>query len=89
LGNREELRGDVRAKLQLRLLMSQPGVGPVTALAFALTVEEVSRFRHSKQVSSYPKALKDETLSQVSDKSRAESLLGKTQHNKGFSYMIK
>ncbi len=38
---------------QARLLMSQPGVGPVTALAFALTVGDVSRFRHSKQVSSY------------------------------------
>jgi transposase len=38
---------------QARLLMSQPGVGPVTALAFALTVGDVARFRHSKQVASY------------------------------------
>jgi transposase len=36
-----------------RLLMTQPGVGPVTALAFTLTVGDVSRFRHSKQVASY------------------------------------
>jgi transposase len=30
-----------------RLLMTQPGVGPVTALAFVLTIGDVSRFRHS------------------------------------------
>jgi transposase len=35
------------------LLMSQPGVGPITALAFVMTIGEVSRFRRSKQVSSY------------------------------------
>jgi len=33
--------------------MSQPGVGPVTALAFVVTIGEVSRFERSKQVSSY------------------------------------
>jgi transposase len=38
---------------QARLLMTQPGVGPVTALAFVLTIGEVSRFRHSGQVASY------------------------------------
>jgi transposase len=38
---------------QARLLMSQPGVGPITALAFVLTIGEVSRFQHSKQVASY------------------------------------
>jgi len=38
---------------QARLLMSQPGVGPITALAFALTIGDVSRFRHSGQVASY------------------------------------
>lgn len=36
-----------------RLLMTQPGVGPVTALAFILTIGDVLRFRCSKQVSSY------------------------------------
>jgi transposase len=35
------------------LLMSQPGIGPITALAFVMTIGEVSRFRRSKQVSSY------------------------------------
>jgi transposase len=38
---------------QARLLMTQPGVGPNTALAFVLTIGEVSRFRRGKQVASY------------------------------------
>ena len=38
---------------QARLLMTQPGVGPITALAFVLTIGDVSRFAHSKQVASY------------------------------------
>ncbi len=36
-----------------RLLMTQPGVGPVTALAFVLTLGDVSRFPRGKQVASY------------------------------------
>ncbi len=36
-----------------RLLMTQPGVGPITSLAFVLTIGDVSRFKHSKQVASY------------------------------------
>jgi transposase len=38
---------------QARLLMSQPGVGPVTALAFVVTIGAVSRFQRGKQVASY------------------------------------
>ena len=38
---------------QARLLMTQPGVGPITSLAFVLTIGDVSRFRHSGQVASY------------------------------------
>src|SRR6267378_3994769 len=34
-------------------LMIHPGVGPVTALAFVLTLGPVARFRRSKQVVSY------------------------------------
>ena len=34
-------------------LMKQPGVGPVTALCFVLTIGPVSRFARSKQVVSY------------------------------------
>jgi len=34
-------------------LMSHPGVGPVTALAFVLTIGDASRFSRSRQVASY------------------------------------
>ena len=36
-----------------RLLMTQPGVGPITSMAFVLTMGDVSRFRRGKQVASY------------------------------------
>src|SRR5215475_11271135 len=36
-----------------RCLMEQPGVGPVTALMFVLTIGPVERFRRSKQIVSY------------------------------------
>jgi transposase len=38
---------------QARLLMTQPGVGPNTALAYVLTIGDISRFRRGKQVASY------------------------------------
>ena len=38
---------------QAKLLMTQPGVGPNTALAFVLTIGEVTRFPRGKQVASY------------------------------------
>ncbi len=38
---------------QSRLLMTQPGVGPNTALAYVLTIGDVSRFPRGKQVASY------------------------------------
>jgi transposase len=38
---------------QARLLMTQPGVGPITSLAFVLTLGEVARFKRGKQVASY------------------------------------
>lgn len=41
------------ANQQARLLMTQPGVGPITALAFVLTVGEVKRFPRGKHVASY------------------------------------
>src|ERR1700693_2739389 len=41
------------ANQQARLLMTQPGVGPVTSLAFVLTLGEVGRFQRGKQVASY------------------------------------
>jgi transposase len=36
-----------------RLLMTQPGVGPITSLAFVITMGDVGRFQNGKQVSSY------------------------------------
>jgi len=38
---------------QAKLLMTQPGVGPNTALAYVLTIGDVSRFQRGKQVASY------------------------------------
>lgn len=42
-----------RENAQARLLMTQPGVGPVTALAFVVTMGDVGRFPRGKQVASY------------------------------------
>jgi transposase len=41
------------ANPRAQLLMTQPGVGPVTALAFVLTIGDVTRFKRGKQVASY------------------------------------
>ena len=38
---------------QARLLMTQPGVGPITSLAYVLTLGDVARFQRGKQVASY------------------------------------
>jgi len=48
---------------QAKLLMTQPGVGPNTALAFVLTLGDVSRFRRGKQVASYLGLIPRETSS--------------------------
>jgi transposase len=45
----EAAEKDARA----RLLMTQPGVGPITSMAFVLTLGDVSRFQRGKQVASY------------------------------------
>jgi transposase len=49
----EAVTGAAQQHPQARLLMTQPGVGPITALAFVLTVGDVSRFTHSGQMASY------------------------------------
>ena len=36
-----------------QLLRTQPGVGPISALAFVVTIGNVTRFRRGKQVASY------------------------------------
>ncbi|MBV8205925.1 MAG: IS110 family transposase [Acidobacteria bacterium] len=41
------------ANAQACLLRQHPGIGPVISLAYVLTLGDVSRFRHSRQVVSY------------------------------------
>src|SRR5437870_8445442 len=40
-------------KERAKLLMTQPGVGPITSMAFVLTMGDVARFQRGKQVASY------------------------------------
>ena len=44
---------EANTRPEVRRLMTHPGVGPVTALAFALTLGPAERFRRGKQVGSY------------------------------------
>jgi transposase len=44
---------DLRQLVLHRHKLTQPGVGPNTALAYVLTISDVSRFRRGKQVASY------------------------------------
>ena len=44
---------EVQSRPEAVQLMKQPGVGPVTTLAFVLTIGPVERFQKSKQVVSY------------------------------------
>jgi transposase len=44
---------EVQSRPEAVQLMREPGVGPVTALAFVLTIGPVVRFQRSKQVVSY------------------------------------
>jgi transposase len=44
---------EAEAHPQARLLCSHPGVGPITALAYMLTLGDVKRFEHSGNVASY------------------------------------
>jgi transposase len=47
------LMKEVQSRPEAVQLMREPGVGPVTALAFVLTIGPVGRFQRSKQVVSY------------------------------------
>lgn len=49
----QAVRNEAESRPEAVRLMQQPGVGPVTALAFVLTIGPVNRFRKSKQVVSY------------------------------------
>ncbi len=48
-----QLEGIARNSQTCRLLMSAPGVGPLTAIAFASTIEDPSRFRRASDVGAY------------------------------------
>jgi transposase len=49
----EQVHGVARADQTVRRLMTVPGVGPVTALAFASTVDDPKRFRVASDVGAY------------------------------------
>ena len=49
----EAVQSAAEENAQAKLLMTQPGVGPNTALAFVLTIGDVCRFRRGKQIASY------------------------------------
>lgn len=52
--NLDQAVGEIAAgDKQACLLMTQPGVGPITALAFVVTIGDVRRFKRGKQVASY------------------------------------
>jgi transposase len=49
----EAVKNAAEENQRARLLMTQPGVGPITSMAFVLTMGDVSRFPRGKQVASY------------------------------------
>jgi transposase len=49
----EAVEEAARKDIVAQLLKTHPGVGPVTALAFSLTLGQIERFAHSRQVVSY------------------------------------
>ena len=49
----EAVEGAAVEHPQAQLLMTQPGVGPITALAYVITMGDVRRFARGKQVGSY------------------------------------
>lgn len=48
-----DVRAMARASEACRLLTSVPGVGPITALAFAAAIDDPARFRRSREVGAY------------------------------------
>jgi transposase len=49
----EAVKSAAQENTRARLLMTQPGVGPITALAYVVTIGDVKRFARGKQVASY------------------------------------
>lgn len=48
-----EIRRLVRSEPTLKRLMTVPGVGPITAVAFLSAVDDVDRFKHARDVGPY------------------------------------
>jgi len=53
LASNRQMRALVKANEVCRRLMTVPGVGPVTALAFVAAIDDVSRFPHAYRLTSY------------------------------------
>lgn len=49
----EDIVREANASSATRLLMTVPGVGPITALAFAMTIDDARRFTKSRAVGAY------------------------------------
>jgi transposase len=49
----EAVLAEAKGSPACRLLMSVPGVGPITALAFAATIDDAGRFARSRNVGAY------------------------------------
>jgi transposase len=49
----DELEATAKSEPQCRRLMTTPGVGPITAVCFLSTIDDVSRFSVSRHVGSY------------------------------------
>ena len=68
-GSVEELSAAIQQEAEkrpeVRLLMTHPGVGPITALAFVLIVGYPERFRCGKQIGSYVGLIPQEASSGV------------------------
>ena len=48
-----QIKNLVKSDSTIRRLMTVPGVGPVTALAFVSTVDDPKRFKHASDVGAY------------------------------------
>ena len=48
-----DIRRLVRSEPVLKRLMTVPGVGPITALAFLSTIDDPERFKHARDVGPY------------------------------------
>src|SRR6201999_245028 len=48
-----EIRRLIQSETNLKRLMTVPGVGPITAVAFRSAIDDVGRFKHARDVGPY------------------------------------